>query len=401
MSIFNHRFAPIAAGILVGVLFLTFLSGYSSKRVVAEQDYQQEASGRVITHLQNELELSIANQIKLHLQGHLPASVPLHALTRSILQDIEKFHPGMSRHLAVSPASPAAPASGAASSGACQCNCPVCPAAGSTSANALRTALVPTQAPATEAPTWPPVVMSCPYGPRPKRPSFLDIGEKTGTDKTNDGSGKNDHHYYQRAYEYILEPLRDSPMKLFEIGLGCDMAAGPGRSVDLWLEYFPNIELHEMEYNAACVEKFKSKLPPKLHIHTGDQSDIETLKKMLRAAKATAKGRPFDVMIDDGSHVCEHQKKTMAFLLPYVRPGGYYIIEDLHTSYLGAGFAPGFTTYHTPSSAMEMVKELLDGINLRWHNQNVYPVSKYIRSVHCWEQICAFHRNELPVPDDL
>jgi hypothetical protein len=36
------------------------------------------------------------------------------------------------------------------------------------------------------------------------------------------------------------------------------------------------------------------------------------------------------VVIDDGSHEALHQAVTLELLLPYIRPGGVYICEDIH-----------------------------------------------------------------------
>ena len=42
---------------------------------------------------------------------------------------------------------------------------------------------------------------------------------------------------------------------------------------------------------------------------------------------------PFDVIIDDGSHVPSHQKLTFQTLWPHLRPGGLYAVEDIETSF--------------------------------------------------------------------
>ncbi len=41
----------------------------------------------------------------------------------------------------------------------------------------------------------------------------------------------------------------------------------------------------------------------------------------------------YDIIIDDGSHVPQHQIISLACLLRALNPGGLYIIEDLKTSY--------------------------------------------------------------------
>ena len=42
---------------------------------------------------------------------------------------------------------------------------------------------------------------------------------------------------------------------------------------------------------------------------------------------------PFDLVIEDGSHEPTHQRNCLVATLPHVRPGGVYIVEDLHTSH--------------------------------------------------------------------
>ena len=39
---------------------------------------------------------------------------------------------------------------------------------------------------------------------------------------------------------------------------------------------------------------------------------------------------PVDIFIDDGSHEAEHILVTLQEMLPHIRPGGVYLIEDIH-----------------------------------------------------------------------
>ena len=43
--------------------------------------------------------------------------------------------------------------------------------------------------------------------------------------------------------------------------------------------------------------------------------------------------RRFDLIIEDGSHIPEHQASCLALGLPRVKPGGLYVLEDIHTSH--------------------------------------------------------------------
>jgi len=47
----------------------------------------------------------------------------------------------------------------------------------------------------------------------------------------------------------------------------------------------------------------------------------------------TTIGDGIDLIIDDGSHLMHHQQITLGYLFKYLKSGGCYIIEDLHTSY--------------------------------------------------------------------
>ncbi|KAB5514882.1 hypothetical protein GE09DRAFT_588054 [Coniochaeta sp. 2T2.1] len=126
------------------------------------------------------------------------------------------------------------------------------------------------------------------------RPSFKDIALKHGTDKVTD------HHYWY-MYEKYLEPLRDKKVKMLEIGLGCDMSYGPGKSYYTWLEFFPNVDLYYIEYDAACAEKWKHKTD-RATIFAGDQADRTFLRKFIEES-----GGNFDIIIDDGGHQMNQQ----------------------------------------------------------------------------------------------
>ena len=50
----------------------------------------------------------------------------------------------------------------------------------------------------------------------------------------------------------------------------------------------------------------------------------------------------FDVIIDDGSHVPEHQLLTLKILWNSLKESGVYIIEDIETSYWGRSSIYGY-----------------------------------------------------------
>jgi hypothetical protein len=188
------------------------------------------------------------------------------------------------------------------------------------------------------------------------------------------------------VYEKYLEPIRDKPLKMLEIGLGCNMAYGPGKSYYTWLEFLPNVDLYYIEYDKACVEKWAQNMT-NVKIYTGSQSDVDFLNKFINSS-----GGGFDIIIDDGGHTMEQQITSLDTLFPIVKPGGIYFCEDLQTSYLeGYGATAGAKTM------MKVIEELLNDLNMNIPGAPPlqHEVGREMRSVECGEESCAFFKKEL------
>ena len=150
---------------------------------------------------------------------------------------------------------------------------------------------------------------------------MLTRGVAAGTDKMS-----KDGHMYQYLYGKYLFPARHRPVKLLEIGLGCDMAYGPGKSMELWMEIMPKATYYSLEFDSACAEKFRSTLGDRLFV--GDQSDISFLQKVKSGIPTL-----LDIIIDDASHIAPHARVTFREMWSKLAPGGIYIIEDLMTNF--------------------------------------------------------------------
>jgi predicted O-methyltransferase YrrM len=142
-------------------------------------------------------------------------------------------------------------------------------------------------------------------------PTLDALGIQHGTDK----SSRN--HGYLPLYDGVLAPLRQRPVRLLEIGvLG-------GASLRMWRDYFPHGHIVGLDRDTAA----QAHAGERVEVHLADQADPQGMAALVRSLA------PFDVMIDDGSHIWSHQIETLRVLLPLVKPGGVYILEDLHTSY--------------------------------------------------------------------
>ncbi|MBW8730995.1 MAG: hypothetical protein JF622_08405 [Terrabacter sp.] len=136
-----------------------------------------------------------------------------------------------------------------------------------------------------------------------------------GTDKTT--------HGYLPLYARYLGPIRMRRNVVVEIGVGNYESPVPGGSLKLWRDYFPRSVVAGLDISDKVVE-----LGPRVRFFRADQSSAEDL-----AGVVDALGGRLDVVIDDGSHVGEHQWASFRCLFPALSPGGWYVLEDLSTSY--------------------------------------------------------------------
>jgi hypothetical protein len=137
------------------------------------------------------------------------------------------------------------------------------------------------------------------------------IGSRHGTDKASHA------HDYLRFYESLFAPMRNEKITIFEFGIW------QGASLSTWEEYFPNAKIVGADINATAKRLERERV----HVEILDQSNIEEV------TQAAVKHGPFDLVIDDGSHMWEHQLTSLRTMFPFLRNNGYYIVEDLQTNY--------------------------------------------------------------------
>eukprot|EP00854_Cymbomonas_tetramitiformis_P008794 gene8794-10421_t len=230
------------------------------------------------------------------------------------------------------------------------------------------------------------------------RLSWRSLAIEAGTDKSGSREFEpcktfGEHcHDYSSMYTEFLESRRRDPIKFLEIGLGCDMTYGPGKSLNLWTRYFenPSVSITFLESDAACVKKIGSTLVRNnktVRIYSGDQSNRALLRQMVKERG------PFDFVVDDGGHQFKQQRTSMEFFLSEggLRPRGMLFVEDMHVNFLdysSKGVAPSALSWTA-------VQNLL-GSKLHpsgTHRSDDPTVNKIFDSVSwagCQEQACFF-----------
>jgi hypothetical protein len=141
--------------------------------------------------------------------------------------------------------------------------------------------------------------------------------------KTDKGSAL---HRYTGVYEAFFRPMKSSARKICEIGVK------EGASLRMFEEYFRHAVVYGID-----IEDTSRLNSGRIRTFLADQADRKRL-----AAFVEANGSDFDLILDDGGHTMEQQQVSFAFLFRSVRPGGFYVIEDVHTSLIpGYGVEPG------------------------------------------------------------
>ncbi len=136
-----------------------------------------------------------------------------------------------------------------------------------------------------------------------------------GTKIPDDGGNHGPRLHFTTKYSEYMESIRNEKLTILEIGIG----SGP--SLKMWYDYFPNATIHAID-----VDNHANMNNERVTTHICDQSDRVAMFKLMESIGEV------DILIDDGSHVIAHQQISLGFLFQYVKKGGQYWLEDLHTS---------------------------------------------------------------------
>ena len=199
-------------------------------------------------------------------------------------------------------------------------------------------------------------------------------------------------HWFTPHYERHLRDLRNEPIRILEIGIGGykDPDSG-GQSLLMWKSYFPRGII-------TGIDIFAKHGLDQARIRTvqGDQNDPTFLQTL-----ATQHG-PFDIIIDDGSHINEHILTSFNTLFPHLRPGGFYVIEDLATTYW-PGFGGAEGPVSPPHTSIGMLKSLLDHLHYQERPGDPGdPPAEHIVGVHAYHNLAFIEKGvnaEGAVPD--
>lgn len=152
-----------------------------------------------------------------------------------------------------------------------------------------------------------------------------ELFRKYGSDKDTNG--------YSPTYHSLFKNIRDKEIDFMEIGIGTMIPGvyssmvgyalpgyAPGGSLRAWRDFFHSgrvvgVDVQpDTQFTEDRIETFLC--------NTVDSAAVDGLFEKLE-------DREFDVILDDGAHYDEYQLATFKNFFPHVKPGGYYIIEDV------------------------------------------------------------------------
>lgn len=173
---------------------------------------------------------------------------------------------------------------------------------------------------------------------------FTDAALRFDCDKVID-------HDYASFYASIFTKIDAPAPKLLEIGAGGygNPQAG-GASARMWSQLLPNWSIVIIDIEAKTFA-----WPERTTFIQADQTNTASLQRI------SEEHGPFDVIIDDGSHRNADIRTSLWCLFPFLKEGGYYVIEDTQTSYIPSY---GGDMERTSETTANLVRDLFDYANI-------------------------------------
>jgi hypothetical protein len=103
----------------------------------------------------------------------------------------------------------------------------------------------------------------------------------------------------------------------------------PGCSLRMWREYFPNAFIYGCDIVKSVL--FEEERITTFYVDQSSSDSLEQLKNTVYALTVVPR---IDFIIDDGSHLKDHQQTTIETLWSALAVNGIYIIEDVHEDFL-------------------------------------------------------------------
>ncbi len=183
-------------------------------------------------------------------------------------------------------------------------------------------------------------------------------------------------HYFDIYHKYF-EKFRKKEVTVLEFGVS------HGGSLQMWKHYFGRrARIIGVDIEPECKKLIESQI----EVYICNQEDRASLLKLMK------KIGEVDIIIDDGGHTMTQQVTTFKETYKFVKPGGIYLTEDLHTSYW-SDFGGGLRRQGT---FIEYAKMMIDKLHA-WYSKDPgsLPVDEFTKTtsaIHFYDSIVVFEK---------
>lgn len=190
--------------------------------------------------------------------------------------------------------------------------------------------------------------------------------------------------HFPKIYQLYMEQFRGKDISMLEIGVS------KGGSLQIWRKYLgEKARIAGIDIDPKCADLGDA--PNRVFI--GSQADPAFLKDVVQQIGG------IDIVLDDGSHIAEHQEVSFRTLFPLLNEGGLYIIEDAHTAYWEHVFHGG---YRRQGSAIEMAKAMVDDMHGWYHGyDNQYLDKSQVFGIHFYDSMIFIEKRTKTPPQHI
>ena len=191
-----------------------------------------------------------------------------------------------------------------------------------------------------------------------KYPSAIEDPKFLGDGKYSTALGKGLTHatqkwtHFPQVYDSVInswcQKHPQAPLRVLEIGVQ------HGGSLEIWGSIAGEAGI---VVGVDSDQRCKSLTIPNARVVIASQNDGVELNRIVDEMGGV------DIVVDDGSHRGRDQWSSLTSLWSRVNAGGFYIIEDTHTSYY-LQFGGG---WRLPGTAISRAKSLVDYMHGRYH----------------------------------
>jgi len=144
------------------------------------------------------------------------------------------------------------------------------------------------------------------------------LGEKYGTDKSVYNSKSKHQHSYTPIYNILLNHLKNSDIRVAELGVA------ESASLKMFIEFFKNaiIDVFDNDYN--LIELSRKNNLKNVNYYYLDVDNKNNIKNLFLKNK-----KFYDIIIDDTSHIFNHQINIIQETHKFLNKNGFLIIEDI------------------------------------------------------------------------